>query len=66
MNYQILLESYASGESISEDELPILELELDTQIETIKTYHLTVVKRDSKKSFEAVQVREGSWLDQVY
>ena len=36
MNYQILLESYASGESISKDELSLLELELDSQLESIK------------------------------
>ena len=32
MNYQILLESYAAGEDISEDELSLLELELDSQL----------------------------------
>ena len=36
MNYQLLLECYASGTEISEDELQMLEIELDTQIESIK------------------------------
>ena len=36
MNYQILIESYASGEAISNDELSLLELELDSQLESIK------------------------------
>ena len=36
MNYRILLETYAASVNISEDEFPLLELELDSQIETIK------------------------------
>ena len=36
MNYQLLLECYASGSEMSQDELQMLELELDTQIESIK------------------------------
>ena len=36
MNYQILLESYAAGEGINKDELSLLELELDSQLESIK------------------------------
>ena len=36
MNYQILLESYAAGECINKDELSLLELELDSQLESIK------------------------------
>ena len=36
MNYQMLIECYASGSGISEDELQMLEIELYTQIESIK------------------------------
>lgn len=36
MNYQLLMECYASGSEISEDELQMLEIELYTQIESIK------------------------------
>ena len=35
MNYQILLESCAAGEGIYKDEIPLLELELDSQLEPI-------------------------------
>ena len=36
MNYQILLESYDAGEGNNKDEIPFLELELDSQLESIK------------------------------
>ena len=36
MNFQILLKRYGAGEGISKDELSLLELELDSQLETIK------------------------------
>ena len=36
MIYQILLESYAAGEDINKEELSLLELELDSQLESIK------------------------------
>ena len=36
MKYQILLESHTSGEGINKDELSLLELGLDSQIESIK------------------------------
>ena len=36
MNYQILLESYAAGKWINKDEISLLELELDSQLESIK------------------------------
>ena len=35
MNYQILLESYAAGECIKKEEILLLELELDSQLESI-------------------------------
>ena len=44
MNYQILLESYAAGEVINKEELPLLELELDSQIESIKIFALKVAQ----------------------
>ncbi len=36
MNYQMLLECYASGAGINEEELKMLDIELDTQIESIQ------------------------------
>ena len=36
MNYQLLLEFYSSGTEITKDELKMLDIELDTQIESIK------------------------------
>tara|TARA_Y100001968_G_scaffold118386_1_gene107832 strand:- start:755 stop:1057 length:303 start_codon:yes stop_codon:yes gene_type:complete len=36
MNYQILLESYAASENFSKEELSLLELELNSQLESIK------------------------------
>ena len=36
MNYQILFESYVSCEGINKEELSLLELELDSQLESIK------------------------------
>ena len=45
MNYQILLESYAAGEWINKDEISLLELELDSQLASIKSVsytHLTL------------------------
>ena len=36
MNYQLLLECYSSGTEITNDELQMLEIELDTQLESIK------------------------------
>ena len=64
MNYQILLESYAAGENISEDELPLLELELDNQIETIKFSRSQGCTKEAPKHIcEAAQVKKGSsWI----
>ena len=36
MNYEILLESFAAGEGTNKDELILLELELSSQLESIK------------------------------
>ena len=36
MNYQLLLECYSSGTEMTKDELQMLNIELDTQIESIK------------------------------
>ena len=36
MNYQLLLECYSSGNEITKDELQMLDIELDTQLESIK------------------------------
>ena len=64
MNYKILLESYATGERISEDELPLLELELYTQLKTIKSSHSEGCLKEAPKHIcEAAHVRDGStWI----
>ena len=36
MNYQLLLECYSSGNEMTKDELQMLDIELDTQLESIK------------------------------
>ena len=51
MNYQILLESYAAGEGINKDELSLLELKLDSQIESIKFLTLKVAQKKHGKTF---------------
>ena len=64
MNYQILLESYAAGESISEDELPLLELELDIQIENIKFSRSQGCTKEAPHNIcKSAHVGEGSiWI----
>ena len=64
MNYQILLESYASGEAISKDELSLLELELDSQLESIKFSRTQGCTEKAPKHICVVaQVCEGSsWI----
>ena len=64
MNYQILLASYDAGEGNNKDEIPLLELELDSQLESIK-YSRTqgCTEKAPKHICEAAQVCEGSsWL----
>ena len=61
MNYQILLESYAAGEGISEDELSLLELELDSQLQSIKLSGTQgCIEKAPKHICGAAQVCEGS------
>ena len=64
MNYQILLESYAAGEGINNDELSLLELELDSQLESIKFSRTQgCTEKAPKHICKAAQVCEGSsWL----
>ena len=64
MNYQILLESYASGEGINKDELSLLELELDSQLESIKVCRTQgCTEKAPKHICEAAHVCEGSsWI----
>ena len=63
MNYQILLESYANGEGINKDELSLLELELDSQLESIKfSRPQGCTEKAPKHICEATQVCEGSSL----
>jgi len=64
MNYQILLESYADGECINKDELSLLELELDSQLASIKFSRTQgCTEKAPQHICEAAQVCEGSsWL----
>ena len=64
MNYQILLESHASGEAISKDEISLLELELDSQLESIKFSRTQgCTEKAPKHICVAAQVCEGSsWI----
>ena len=64
MNYQILLESYAAGETISEEELSLLELELDTQLASIKSSNYQGCDEKAPKQIcKVAQVYEGSsWI----
>ena len=65
MNYQILLESYAAGEVINNDELSLLKLELDSQLESIKLSRTQgCTEKAPKHICEAAQVCEGSsWIN---
>ena len=61
MNYQILLESYTAGEGINKDNLLLLELELDSQLESIKFSRTQGCTGKAPKHIcEAAQVYEGS------
>ena len=64
MNYQILLESYAAGECINKNEISLLELELDSQLESIKFSRTPGCTETAPKHIcEAAQVCEGSsWI----
>ena len=59
-----ILESYASGESISKDELSLLELELHSQLESIKfSLPQGCIEKAPKHICKAAQVCEGScWI----
>jgi len=62
MNYQLLLECYASGSEMSEDELQMLEIELDTQIESIKVSRTQgCLKIAPKHICNAALVCDGSY-----
>ncbi len=65
MNYQILLESYAIGEGINKNELLLLELELDSQLDSIKFSRTQgCTEKAPKHICEAAQVCEGScWIN---
>ena len=64
MNYQMLMECYASGSGISEDELQMLEIELYTQIESIKVSRTQGCLRIAPKHIcKTAHVCEGSlWI----
>ena len=57
MNYQLLLECYSSGSEMTKDELQMLEIELDTQIESIKVFLTQAcLKISPKQIFQAAKV----------
>ena len=61
MNYRILLESYAAGEAINKDELSLLELELDSQLTSIKFSRTQgCTEKAPKHVCEAAQLCVGS------
>ncbi len=64
MNYQLLLECYSTGTEMTEDELQMLEIELDTQIESIKVSRTQGCLEIAPKHIcEAALVCEGSaWI----
>ena len=64
MNYQLLLECYSTGTEMTEDELQMLEIELDTQIESIKVSRTQGCLQIAPKHIcEAALVCEGSiWI----
>ena len=64
MNYKILLESYAAVEAINKDELSLLELGLDSQLESIKFSRTQgCTEKAPKHICEAAQVCKGSsWI----
>ena len=64
MNYQLLLECYSSGSEMTKDELQMLEIELDTQIESIKVSRTQgCLKIAPKHICQAAFVCEGSvWI----
>ena len=64
MNYHILIESYAAGEWINKDEISLLELVLDSQLESIKFSRTKGCPEKAPKHIcVAAQVCKGSsWL----
>ena len=64
MNYQLLLECYSSGSEMTKDELQMLEIELDTQIESIKVSRTQgCLKISPKHICKAAHVCDGStWM----
>ena len=64
MNYQLLLICYSSGSEMTKDELQMLEIELITQIESIKVSSTQgCLKIAPKHICDAALVCEGSlWI----
>ena len=64
MNYQLLLECFSSGSEMTKDELQMLEIELDTQIESIKVSRTQGCLQIAPKHIcDAALVCEGStWI----
>ena len=64
MNYQLLLECYSSGAEMTKDELQMLDIELDTQLESIKVSTTQGCLQIAPKNIcDAALVCEGSfWI----
>tara|TARA_B100000965_G_C19460114_1_gene699299 strand:- start:631 stop:930 length:300 start_codon:yes stop_codon:yes gene_type:complete len=64
MNYQLLLECYSSGTEITKDEIQMLNIELETQIASIKVSRTQgCLKIAPKHICAAALVCEGSfWI----
>ena len=64
MNYQLLLECYSSGTYLTKDELQMLDIELDSQLESIKVSATQGCLQSAPKSIcDAAFVCESSfWI----
>ena len=47
MKYQILIKRHAAGEYINKDEISLLELELDSQLKSIKFFPIQVYSKQA-------------------
>jgi len=60
MNYQLLIESYSFGTALSEQEIELLSLELETQIMNINISTEFFAKYVLLHSFAASKCKKGS------
>ena len=62
MNYQLLIESYSFGTSLSNQEIELLNLELDTQIMNIKiSIEFGCLKSAPDHICKALNLRKGTY-----